>query len=75
MVDRPVAFYIPETIDQKIDEAVSYYHEKHKRRKVDRSAVVSALLGNPELWANQALDHFVDKVVRQQFLFYRIRRG
>lgn len=63
-VDRPVAFYIPEIINKKIDEAVQYYQEKYSK-KIDRSAVVSALLGDPPTWTHEALDQLVDKVINQ----------
>ena len=63
-VDRPVAFYIPKVIHKKIDEAVLYYQQKYSK-KIDRSAVVSALLGNPEIWAHDSLDQLVEKVISQ----------
>jgi|GEM_PF-6536100 len=64
VVDRPVAFYLPKIVDKKIDEAVLYYQENH-RRKIDRSAVVSALLGDPNMWTHEALDTLADKVIDQ----------
>lgn len=64
IVDRPVAFYLPELIDQKIDEAIKYYQDTY-RIKFDRSALVSALLGNPALWTNEALDQLIDQVTEQ----------
>ena len=64
VVDRPVSFYIPAIIHQKIDEAVRYYQEHHSR-KIDRSAVVSALLGDPGSWTHQALDKMAGKVIEQ----------
>jgi hypothetical protein len=64
VVERPVAFYVPKIIDKKIDEAVIYYQENHKK-KIDRSAVVSALLGDPDIWTHEALDKLADKVVNQ----------
>jgi hypothetical protein len=63
-VNRPVAFYIPRVIHKKIDEAVLYYQEKYSK-KIDRSAVVSALLGNPEIWTHTSLDQLVEKVINQ----------
>jgi hypothetical protein len=68
-VDRPVAFYLPKIIDQKIDEAVLYYQERHSQ-KIDRSAVVSALLADPQLWSHESLDQLRNKVIRQ--LTYRL---
>src|SRR5262245_14122065 len=40
VVNRPVAFYIPEVVNKKIDEAVQYYQDK-RHLKFDRSALVS----------------------------------
>jgi len=64
VVNRPVAFYIPEVINKKIDEAVQYYQDK-RRLKFDRSAIISAILGNPEIWTPQALDRLIDQVTEQ----------
>ena len=64
VVNRPVAFYIPEVINKKIDEAMQYYQDK-RRKKFDRSALVSAILGNPEIWKEEALDRLIDKVTEQ----------
>jgi hypothetical protein len=64
VVDRPVAFYIPEVINKKIDEAVQYYEDEH-RMKFDRSAVVSAILGDPKIWTGKALDQLTSKVTEQ----------
>ena len=63
-MDRPVSFYIPEIIHLKIDEAVRYYQEHHSK-KIDRSAVVSAFLGDPSSWTDQALDKMTGKVIEQ----------
>lgn len=63
-VDRPVAFYIPQSIHKKIDEAVLYYQGKYSK-KIDRSAVVSALLCNPKIWTHESLDQLVEKVINQ----------
>ena len=63
-VERPVAFYIPKLIHKKIDEAVHYYQE-HRNKKIDRSAVVSAILGDPNLWTDESLDRLADQVVDQ----------
>ena len=68
-VDRPVAFYIPKIIHKKIDEAVLYYQE-NRSKKIDRSAVVAALLADPEIWTHEALDRLAGKVIRQ--LTYRL---
>lgn len=64
IVKRPLAFYIPESINQKIEEAVRYYQEKH-HKKIDRSTLVSALLGDPAIWEKPALDTLADKVMIQ----------
>ena len=64
VVDRPVSFYLPEIVNEKIDEAVDYIGKKH-RIKADRSAVVSAILGNPDIWKPEMLDQLVDGVVSQ----------
>jgi hypothetical protein len=64
VVDRPVAFYLPEIINEKIDGAVDYMEKRH-RVKVDRSAVVSAILGNPAVWEPESLNHLVNKAVSQ----------
>ena len=69
IVDRPVAFYIPKIIDKKIDEAVLYYQE-NRSKKIDRSAVVAALLGDPNIWTHEALARLAGKVIRQ--LTYRL---
>jgi hypothetical protein len=64
VVKRPLAFYIPLSINEKLEEAVSYYQKKYNR-KIDRSAVISALLGNPDIWSQSALDQLADKVLDQ----------
>jgi hypothetical protein len=64
VVDRPVAFYLPEVINQQIDAAVDYIEKRH-HTKVDRSAIVSAILGNPALWEPEALNQLVDKAIQQ----------
>ena len=61
---RPLAFYIPVSINDKLEAAVSYYQKKYNR-KIDRSAVVSALLGNAKLWEETALDDLAEKVLDQ----------
>jgi len=65
IVDRPKAFYITEGLDENLDKAVTYLQKKHGIKKVDRSAVVNALLDNNTLWTDEALDQLVDKVVSQ----------
>lgn len=64
VVRRPLAFYIPVSINDKIEEAVRYYQKKH-HRNIDRSAVVSAVLGNPKLWEKGALDKLSGEVILQ----------
>ena len=61
---RPVSFYIPLCIDAKIDDAVDYLEKRHGV-KVDRSAVVSAILGEPALWEAASLNQLVDKTMQQ----------
>ena len=65
IVDRPKAFYITESLDEKLDKAVTYLQKKHGIKKVDRSVIVNALLDNDTLWTDKALDQLVDKVVSQ----------
>jgi hypothetical protein len=65
IVDRPKAFYITESLDEKLDQAVTYLQKKHGIKKVDRSVIVNALLDNGELWTDQALDQLVERVVSQ----------
>lgn len=64
VVERPVSFYIPEVINEKIDEAVEYINKRHGIR-VDRSAVVSAILGSPALWEPDSLNQLVDQALSQ----------
>jgi hypothetical protein len=65
IVDRPKAFYITESLDEKLDQAVTYLQKKHGIKKVDRSVIVNALLDNDTLWTNEALDQLVERVVSQ----------
>jgi hypothetical protein len=65
IVDRPKAFYITEGLDEKLDQAVVYLQRKHGIKKVDRSAVVNALLDHDTLWTDEALDQLVERIVRQ----------
>ena len=58
------AFYLPEDLSDKIDEAVSYLRKEHKIKKVDRSTFLSALLNNPELWDKPSLDKMIDGVIK-----------
>lgn len=64
VVDRPVSFYIPIIINQKVDEAVTYYRENFSK-SIDRSAVVSALLGKADIWTEEALNKSADDVISQ----------
>ena len=61
---RPVSFYIPMCIDEKIDDAVDYMQKRHGV-KVDRSALVSAILGEPGLWEASSLNRLAEKAVGQ----------
>jgi hypothetical protein len=65
IVDRPKAFYITEGLDEKLDKAVDYLHKQHGIKKVDRSAIVNALLDHDTLWTDEALDRLVNRVVSQ----------
>lgn len=62
--DRPTAFYLPDSINKQIDEAVKYYAKTHKI-KADRSAVVAALLGKKQVWNPQALDSMLPELKEQ----------
>src|SRR5579864_8648460 len=37
VMEKPRAFYITERLNQRLDEAVRYYQEKHHLKKADRS--------------------------------------
>jgi hypothetical protein len=65
VVARPKAFYITERLDQKLDQAVRYFQDRHGIKKVDRSAIVNALLDNEANWTDQALDRLVSRVIGQ----------
>lgn len=64
VVRRPLAFYIPEVINQQLETAVQYYQQT-AHKKIDRSAVVSALLGDPKIWQKETLDKLAGKVLGQ----------
>lgn len=64
VVGRPVSFYIPVSVDEKIDDAVDYMQKRHGV-KVDRSALVSAILGEPALWEPASLKQLAEKAVDQ----------
>lgn len=64
-MEKPRAFYITERLNQKLDEAVRYYQEKHHLRKVDRSVIVTALLDNEANWTEETLDLLLAKVLSQ----------
>jgi hypothetical protein len=63
VMDKPRGFYITEGLNQRIDEAVRYYQEKHNLKKVDRSLIVTALLDNETNWTEETLDLLIDKVI------------
>ena len=65
VMDKPRGFYITERLNQRIDEAVRYFQEKHGIKKVDRSIVVTALLDNEAYWTEEALDLLVDRIINQ----------
>jgi hypothetical protein len=62
-VDRPKAFYITKRLNQRLDQAVRYYQDVHGIKRVDRSAVVNAMLENEANWTDQSLDQLVDRVM------------
>jgi hypothetical protein len=64
VMDKPRGFYITEQLNQRIDEAVRYYQEKHHLKKVDRSIVVTTLLDNEANWTEETLDLLLDKIIR-----------
>lgn len=64
VVKRPLAFYIPVATNEKLQEAVRYYQKKY-HRKIDRSTVVSAILGDLSLWDPKNLDQLAPKVIAQ----------
>jgi hypothetical protein len=65
VMEKPRGFYITERVNQRIDETVRYYQEKHNLKKVDRSIVVTVLLENEANWTEEALDLLLDKVIHQ----------
>jgi hypothetical protein len=65
IVDRPKAFYITERLDENLDKAVTYLQRKHGIKKVDRSAIVNALLDQEALWTDEALDQLIERIVSQ----------
>lgn len=64
IVKRPHAFYLPKSTEDKINEAVVYY-QTHYHEKIDRSAVVSAFLGDPNDWTKTSLDAKAEAVLVQ----------
>jgi hypothetical protein len=65
ILEKPKAFYITERLNQRIDEGVRYFQEKHNIKKVDRSVVLTAMLDNEAYWTEEALDLLVDRVINQ----------
>src|SRR6266516_3993558 len=65
VMDKPRGFYITEQLNQRIDEAVRYYQEKHHLKKVDRFIFVTTLLDNEVNWTEETLDLLLEKVIRQ----------
>ncbi len=64
VVKRPLAFYIPKAINERLERAVEYYQQNY-HPKIDRSAVVSAILGDPNLWEEDALEENAKQVMCQ----------
>ena len=54
IVDRPRAFYITQSVDRWLDEAVRYLRETGMH-KMDRSVLVNSLLHNPDLFKPNSL--------------------
>lgn len=65
VIEKPRAFYITERLNQRLDEAVRYYQEKHHLKRVDRSVIVTAILDNEANWTEEALDLLLAKVISQ----------
>ena len=65
IMEKPRAFYITERLNQRLDEAVRYYQEKHNLKKVDRSVIVTAFLDNEANWTEEALELSLDRVISQ----------
>jgi hypothetical protein len=65
VMEKPRAFYITERLNQRLDEAVRYYQEKHNLKKVDRSIIVTAILDNGANWTEEALDLILTKIINQ----------
>ena len=55
MVARPSAFYITQSVDRWLDEAVRYLKEKGLH-KADRSVLMNAILHDPKLFEPNSLD-------------------
>jgi hypothetical protein len=65
VMEKPRAFYITERLNQRLDEAVRYYQEKHHLKKVDRSVLVTVMLDTEANWTEETLDVLLDKVINQ----------
>ncbi len=65
IIDRPKGFYITEQLDRRLDDAVRYIREHHGIRKVDRSALLNAMLADEDTWTHQSLDLLVGRIVHQ----------
>src|SRR5713226_3963915 len=65
IVEKPKAFYITERLNKRLDEAVRYFQEKHRLKKVDRSTLVNAILDTDANWTEEALDLILDQVISQ----------
>ena len=62
IVDRPKAFYITEQVDRWLDEAVLYLQNKGIH-KADRSILLNALIHDPSLFEEKALDSIRNKLL------------
>jgi hypothetical protein len=62
-VERPKAFYITKRLNEQLGDAVRYYQDVHGIKKVDRSAVVNAMLDNDANWTDESLDLLVGRVM------------
>jgi hypothetical protein len=62
-VGRPKAFYITVRLDHHIEEAVRYFQDVWGIKKVDRSAVVNAMLDDDKKWTDAELDKMARRIV------------
>jgi hypothetical protein len=61
---KAAGFYLPLSIRNKIKEASDYY-QKNYHKQIDKSAIVSAMLDDPQQWKKTALDNLANRVLAQ----------